>query len=254
MSSFKNALKTKQKTHRERSQPSSRAHLGFLEKKKDYKKRADDQHRKEKILKNLKIKALNRNPDEFYFKMVHNKKVDGLHQPREDEETSYTDEQLKLMHSQDLKYIRMKRMTEANKIKRLKSELHLLDCDEEVKNKHTIFVDTNKDAQRFDAAKHFQTHPELVNRRHNRIRPDQLERIDFSKSYSSETLEELTSEKKHKYNLLLKRIEREKELAIIEQKMQTQRNLLDKSTKCKKMKNETPSSSAQYKWKFERKK
>ena len=36
----------------------------------------------------------------------------------------------------------------------------------------------------------------------------------------------MSAKKKNKYNLLLKRIQREKELAIIEQKMQTQKNLL----------------------------
>lgn len=252
MSSFKNALKSKQKAHRERSQPGSRAHLGFLEKKKDYKKRADDQHRKDKILKKLKIKALNRNPDEFYFKMVHNKKVDGLHQPQEDE-VSFSDEQLHLMHSQDLRYIRMKRMTEANKIMRLRSELHFLDFDEEVKTKHTIFVDSDKDAKMFDAAKHFQTLPELVGRKHNRIRTDQLEHINMNKDLTAENVETMLSDKQNKYNLLLKRIDREKELGVIEQKMQTQKNLLDK-TKCWKVKKERKNLSAQYKWKFQRKK
>ena len=71
MSSLRNAAK--RITHKERSQPFSRKKLGFLEKKKDYKLRATDYHKKEKIIKNLKQKAANRNEDEYYFKMANTK-------------------------------------------------------------------------------------------------------------------------------------------------------------------------------------
>lgn len=56
--------------YRERAQPSHRAHLGLLEKKKDYKERAEDYHKKEKTIKKLKLKSALRNPEEFYFSMV----------------------------------------------------------------------------------------------------------------------------------------------------------------------------------------
>ena len=66
--SFKNVGKGK--AHKERSQPQSRQRFGLLEKKKDYKLRAVDYHRKERAIKNLQRKAAFRNPEEFYFKMV----------------------------------------------------------------------------------------------------------------------------------------------------------------------------------------
>jgi len=60
-----------QRIHKERSQPAHRRRLGILEKHKDYVERAKDYHNKEKHLHNLRRKASMRNPDEFYFGMIH---------------------------------------------------------------------------------------------------------------------------------------------------------------------------------------
>ena len=103
-----------------------------------------DYHRKRDKLKALKRKALDKNPDEFYFSMVNTRLEvselscfcrcfcyaprlfhalgstnhqcatrlslccqDGVHQCK-DETPIYTDEQLKLMTSQDIKYVNYK--------------------------------------------------------------------------------------------------------------------------------------------------
>lgn len=65
---FKKVLRTRE--HRERAQPAARARLGLLEKHKDYVLRARDHHRKRDTLKALRIRAANRNPDEFHFGMI----------------------------------------------------------------------------------------------------------------------------------------------------------------------------------------
>jgi hypothetical protein len=65
---FKNAVRRRE--HYERHQPAARAHLGLLEKHGDYAARARAFHAKEKRVADLRRKAANRNPDEFYHKML----------------------------------------------------------------------------------------------------------------------------------------------------------------------------------------
>lgn len=60
-STFKNVIPKRK--YRERGQLSNRAHLGILEKKQDYKQRAQNYHKKEDMLNKLKEKADLKNED-----------------------------------------------------------------------------------------------------------------------------------------------------------------------------------------------
>ena len=95
-------------------------------------------------MKLLHKRALNRNPDEFYFHMVRSHTEDGEHidTPKEEE---CTPEQLALMQTQDLKYISHKRLVESRKIEKLQSSLHLLDAEKP--NKHVFFVDSKDEGK-----------------------------------------------------------------------------------------------------------
>ena len=73
--------------YRERAQLESRKKLGLLEKKSDYKLRAEDYHKKENQYKKLKEQARTKNPDEFYHKMLKAKIIDGEHVEFSDDKT-----------------------------------------------------------------------------------------------------------------------------------------------------------------------
>lgn len=173
-SSLRNAVK--RKTHKERAQPSERKRYGLLEKKKDYVLRARDYHKKEDAINALKRKAAYRNPDEFYFAMQKTKTEDGVHVARTTEQNKYTEEELRVMKTQDVKYVQLKAGVEAKRVEKLKRNLHSIGAP--AKRKHTVFVDTEEDAKNFDAAEHFDTERELVGRAFNRPRRSQLEDED----------------------------------------------------------------------------
>uniref|UniRef100_H3CMX4 U3 small nucleolar RNA-associated protein 11 n=1 Tax=Tetraodon nigroviridis TaxID=99883 RepID=H3CMX4_TETNG len=255
MSSFRKALKSQQRNHHERSQPAFRKNLGLLEKKKDYKLRADDYHKKQNTLAALRKKALDKNPDEFYFKMISSQLQDGVHVTKQDKEEMMTEEQKKVMRTQDIKYVEMKRVAEAKKIERLKGELHLLDADGcygKQKNKHTFFVDSAKEVPSFDLANHLQTAPELVNRVYNRPTLETLETKSVKGDLNPRSIMKMARIRKHQYKMLSQRIDREKKMFVIAQKIQTRKDLQDKNKKVK-VKKETQNAAAIYKFEAKRK-
>lgn len=180
MSSLRNAVK--RITHKERAQPQARSHLGILEKKKDYRVRSRDYHKKEDRLRSLREKASMRNPDEFYFGMNRAEVKDGKHRKTQEArqkelEGTIGADAVRIMKSQDLSYVRMQRQQDANKIAKMQSSLHFLGADEgkkKKKRKHTVFVDSKSKAEDFDVATHFNTLPELSGRSFNRPRVDTI--------------------------------------------------------------------------------
>jgi U3 small nucleolar RNA-associated protein 11 len=181
MSSLRNAVK--RVTHKERAQPQSRAHLGILEKKKDYRGRAQDYHRKEARIKAIQEKVAMRNPDEFYFGMKNAQVLDGKHRKtleakQKEFEADVGLDTVRIMKTQDLGYVRMQKQRDAKKVERLQSSLHFLaDNSESKKRKHTIFVESRQVAENFNVAEHFDTLPELAGRTVNRPRKQTVQEI-----------------------------------------------------------------------------
>ncbi|EEB06953.1 U3 snoRNP-associated protein Utp11 [Schizosaccharomyces japonicus yFS275] len=248
MSSMRNAVQ--RRNHKERSQPYERKKFGLLEKKKDYLQRAQDYKTKQKKLKRLREKALERNPDEFYYEMVNKKTKDGV-PITEREDSTINMDAIKILKTQDAGWIRMHREIEQSKIEQLESQMHTvgaLRMDGE-RRKHTLFVDTEDEARTFDPAEHFNTYEELLDRTENRLRADQLEEGNLAIDAFSRRLYKKEKEKAAKELLLRK--QRDEKLKLAEEKTQVHRLLQGKGGRRKVT---TSSGKQVYKWRNERKK
>uniref|UniRef100_A0A8C4QCC7 U3 small nucleolar RNA-associated protein 11 n=1 Tax=Eptatretus burgeri TaxID=7764 RepID=A0A8C4QCC7_EPTBU len=250
MSSFKKASKSFRRIHQERSQPKSRKHFGLLEKKKDYKIRAGRWHKKQDLLLALRRKAEAKNPDEFYYKMTSTKLKDGVHELSSAEPTM-TEDQQKLMKTRDICYVQMKRMSEAKKIERLKGELHFLESEEKGSGQHTFFVDTKEEVSSFDLASRLDTDPKLIPRLFNRPTLHTLRSVPIIGSTDPRVLESQAKSRARQYHLLEQHVVREAKLMVTQQKIQTRKDLMDKRQKVR-VKHETKTSPAVYRFKLER--
>ncbi|GBG28505.1 U3 small nucleolar RNA-associated protein 11 [Hondaea fermentalgiana] len=282
MSSLRNAVK--RKTHKERSQLSHRKHLGLLEKKKDYKLRADDFHRKERRLRALHQRADFRNPEEFYFKMVNTKTKDGIHVV----EKEHVDEEVKkLIRSQNIGYLRMRDEIETSKIRKLRERLHFLgelggnveDSAPPPPNTHTVFLSDGEDdddddddededgnagktkapvnkASRaianFDKAKFFDTTEAFADRAYNRPRTEQLQQGQLLVSGDKDALKAAAKARRKAYAELEARLNRQDKLRRAMAHMEMHKKLSGKGRRMK-ISDGGVGAPAVYKWKAERK-
>eukprot|EP01105_Mastigella_eilhardi_P022731 TRINITY_DN5646_c0_g1_i1.p1 TRINITY_DN5646_c0_g1~~TRINITY_DN5646_c0_g1_i1.p1 ORF type:complete len:247 (-),score=68.84 TRINITY_DN5646_c0_g1_i1:40-735(-) len=133
----------KRRTYRERSQPSARRKLGFLEKHKDYVKRAQNYHMKKRMLQKMREQAAQRNPDEFTKKMRLFRTKEGVpYLPHN--APQYTPDEIALMKTQDTTYLQMRKVMDLRKIERLQANLHCIGTEH--KNKHVLFADSTEEA------------------------------------------------------------------------------------------------------------
>lgn len=167
-------------------------------------------------------------------------------------------EVVKLLKTQDAGYVRVQSAVERKKIEKLEGELAFFDDGKEgrVGGKHTVFLDTEEEARKFKPEEFFNTHKDLVNRRFNRPRLDQLKDPDILKPGRAnpkgrkQTAEEKRAIKKaealarrkiqkaraSKYKELEARMKREAELKKAEREMELQRARMGKGGMVKKNK------------------
>ena len=140
----KTRFKTKQ--YKERVQPAARRKLGMLEKHKDYVERARHTHEKKRQMKELRRKAQNANPDEFRFQME-NARLDTQTGKRRllpgkverEEELKNGKSARRLLQTQDIAYLEMRRSVDMKKVEKLRAQLHGI--DHPIQGRHTLFVD-----------------------------------------------------------------------------------------------------------------
>lgn len=239
----------KRRSHKERAQPLKRRKLGLLEKHSDYVKRARNYASKRDRIRALERKASERNPDEFNFGMINSKTKNGVHVVSDSRGKLSADMHM-LMKTQDLTYAIMAQTREKNKIEKLKSSLHCLGAQSS-ERKHTIFVDSEEKARKFDAVEYFDTEPEYLDRAFDR--PRKLSNDDDKKKKKEPKLtKKMIKAKEKKYKELEERIKRERKINLLRQQLQTQKNLMGKG-KRKKVKEARGDRPAVYKWKMKRK-
>lgn len=252
----------KRRVHLERSQPKSRKKLGLLEKHKDYVLRAKSFHKKEKELQRLQRQAFFKNPDEFAFKMISHEQEEGQMKKKTKPKNK---EEAKLLDSQDTRYVRMREQIDKNSIERRAANLHFLDAERS--NKHIVFFDDDelelpagaqaslgssvrpgsvrRGLQDVDLADYFDTHPDLLSRKANRPRMQQLEKEFFP------------SEASHKqsigaYSQLLQRQERVKKLVNVRERLEFRQQMRQKGRR-KKVAEGNGDNPKVFKWFAERK-
>lgn len=253
MSSFRNARP--RRDHKERSQPLHRIRKhGLLEKKKDYKLRARDNHRKEDRLKLLTEKAAFRNPDEFYYAMIRSAGTkDGVTRKSRKYDDAIPIEQRsleekKLAETQDSRYVEMKAAVERGKIDKLGKDLHFMEAARGADRTHTIFVDDEEELEQFDAARWFGTPRELLSNTENRVRDSDLKdrTILLTKPGS---FRKIRKEREKAYRELEQRVERRKKLDSVLGDINLEKKLLSKGKK-QKVREKDPDTGAPalYKW------
>lgn len=224
MSVWKKVLKINQRRHRERHQPNKRCRLGLLEKHKDYVKRASDYHKKERVIKKLKIKALDKNPNEYYHHMVNSELGINGHTEKRKPPSDHTIEQKLVLEHKNLSYVDMKLNIEKKQLDKLLSRLHLVDYS--VKKNNGV---------------------------HRVLNSGDIKKLS---SLENRMLRKSNACKEKQYKELVKRMERQKQLSVIKDKMEVEKQL--KNTKRiarpKLVSAGTKTSAAVYEWKYERKK
>lgn len=213
-------------THKERDQPSDRKkRFGLLEKHVDYKIRADDYKKKKSYIKNLKLKALERNPDEFYFNMNNAKVENGHHRDTTIVASRSLDvNQAKVFKTQDLGYLNMKNSIERAKINKLRENLHWTDGSAHPPKLHKKFIYGSESIPKVDT---------------------ESKKRELISKVGTDDLKAINSMVSREYKELYARTKRSAKLEETISKLNSQKNLMSKGAKRKLQTEEV----TYYKWK-----
>ena len=126
--------------------------------------------------------------------------------------------------------------------------------DNEEQNNHTIFVDNEESIRSWKPEEHFQTVPELVNRRYNRLSGEQLENAEITSQWEDEKqLEKLKKRREQRYKDLGEALDDQETIDRVMSHIQLRKNMSGKGRRVKVAEGDKGFADV-YKWRFERKK
>lgn len=126
--------------------------------------------------------------------------------------------------------------------------------DNEESNHHTVFVEDPKEMETWSAATYFDTLPELVDRKYNRLSESQLKEESFAGTLRDEKeLKKLKERRENRYKELGENLEDQQTIDRIMSHIQLRKNLNSKGRRVK-VKDGENGFAAVYRWRFERKK
>lgn len=173
--------------------------------------------------------------------------VGGIH--KELDNGCLDNETVKLMKTQDLGYLVHKASIDLRKAERLQENLHII--GDKTKRQHKTFVDSKEELETFDAAKHFDTAPEFVDRAFNRPRLQTLLTKGVLGNASARDVRQTATLTEQSYNEFNKRIKRAKKIKKVVQALELQRNLMGKGSK-RKVSEGGDGKPPVFKWKRQR--
>lgn len=126
--------------------------------------------------------------------------------------------------------------------------------DNSESNHHIIFVENEEEMNNWSAAKHFNTLPELVSRKYNRLSEEQLKQQSFTSSINSEKeLKKMKERRETRYKELSEALEDQETVDRVMSHIELQKNLAKKGSRVKVADGENGFADV-YKWSYERKK
>lgn len=171
------------------------------------------------------------------------------------EANKYSQEQLRLMKTQDVGYLNLKSQAERRKVERMQESLHMIGAP--AQRQHVVFVDGAAEAAGFDPSAHFDTPAELLGRTYNRPRRSQLEDASLVSTGPRNATAAASSAERRRasaYRELLQRKSRQEALIGASQQLDYEKQVMGKGRKRKLRPEEAGGKKGIFRWTTERKK
>ena len=137
-------------------------------------------------------------------------------------------------------------------MERLVASLQFMDNEEQ--NSHTVFVDGEESVRTWKPETHFNTVPELLDRRYNRLSQEQLEDAEITSQWDDEKqLSKLKKRREQRYKELGEAMDDQETIDRVMSHIQLRKNLSGKGRRVKVADGRSGFADV-YKWRFERKK